>query len=184
MSVGRCFQRLQISKRILAVLLRLLQKLISEFVPLVTKRATATACVKPRLPKHVRKLILIKRKAWRRWKASSSSTDKDAYNRASRACRLGVRRHLAAPENDLLTAGPRRFYSYVSRQLNHDGNGCCILTRSGLLSTHVTSVLPSAKNFLRISLRMLSHPRASFAPTATNLTYQPSTLISLVCGLL
>jgi hypothetical protein len=52
------------------VLLRLLQKLISEFVPLVTKRATATACVKPRLPKHVRKLILIKRKALRRWKAS------------------------------------------------------------------------------------------------------------------
>jgi hypothetical protein len=38
----------------------LLQKLIREFVALVTRRATAAADVKPRLPKHVRKLILVK----------------------------------------------------------------------------------------------------------------------------
>jgi hypothetical protein len=111
---------------------RLLRKLISEFVALATRRATAAADVKPRLPKHVRKLILVKHRAWRRWKASSSSADKDAYNRASRACRLSIRQHLAAHENDL-NAGSRRFYS-VSRQLNHEGNDNCILTRSDFSS--------------------------------------------------
>ncbi len=110
----------------------MLNELIETNVPLVN--VTDSRQCRPRLPKALRKLIVLKRKAWRRWKSEPNSERKLAFYLATRRCKLAMRTHMSCQENNLLSAGPRKFYSYVSKQLRSNDNECHLQTVNGLAS--------------------------------------------------
>lgn len=103
-----------------AALYSVLSELVDKFVPTTVKRESGA--YHQRLPRPVRKMLLSKRKAWRRWKANPNVSTKANFNAATRRCRLVIRRYLAAEENQLLTAGPRKFFARVSQQLHPSEN--------------------------------------------------------------
>ena len=70
------------------------------------------------LPKPVRKLLLSKRRAWRRWKSTPTPASKAAFICASRACRSAIAQFRAEQKDCLLTAGSRKFFTHVSHRLN------------------------------------------------------------------
>jgi hypothetical protein len=109
-----------------------LSGLIEMYVPLVN--VTDNCQCRPKLPKALRKLISLKRKARRRWKSVPNSERKLAFNLATRRCKLAMRTHMSCQENNLLSAGPRKFYSYVSKQLRSNDNECHLQTVNGLSS--------------------------------------------------
>lgn len=104
------------------VLRDMLYELIGVFVPFQAKRSMLSTCShRPRLPRPVRRLILLKRRAWRRWKRHPTPQHKADFVMASSRSRAAVRHHNADFENKLLSAGPRKFYKYVSNHLQpHD----------------------------------------------------------------
>ena len=88
-----------------------------------------------RLPKPIRKLLLSKRRAWRRWKLAPTLASKAAFNRASRACRSAIAQFRAEQEECLFTAGPRKFFTYVFHRLNPSD---CKITLETSSTTEVT----------------------------------------------
>jgi hypothetical protein len=96
--------------------------------------ATDSRQCRPKLPKALRKLIVPKRKAWRRWKSMPNSERKLAFNLATRRCKLAMRTHMSCQESKLLTVGPRKFYSYVLKQLRSNDNDYHLQTVNGLFS--------------------------------------------------
>ena len=103
-------------KRHWSTFYRILCKLVDQFVPLCLMRRGNR--IGRRLLKPVRKLLLSKRRVWRRWKSAPTPASKAAFNRASRACRSAIALFRAEQEECLLTAGPRKFFTYVSHRLN------------------------------------------------------------------
>ena len=88
---------------------RILCKLVDQFVPLrIMRRGNRLG---HRLLKPVRKLLLLKRRAWRRWKSTPTPASKAAFNRALRACRSVIMQFRAEQKECLLTAGPRKFFT-------------------------------------------------------------------------
>jgi hypothetical protein len=106
-----------------------LWKLIEAHVP--TRKVRRGGQSRSRLPKSVRQLMLAKRKAWRQWKASPNPTTKLSFNHATRQLKQSMRRFLADQENQLLAAGPRKFFAYVSHQVNQTESNLCLENATG-----------------------------------------------------
>ena len=70
------------------------------------------------LLQEIRAIILLKRKAWRRWKRAPNDATKSTYNALSYECSCIMRRHIAAEEELLLSMNHQQFYKYVTQQLH------------------------------------------------------------------
>ena len=76
------------------------------FVPIQTKRqgdcGLANFSRHLSLPRAIRKLLLLKRRAWRRWRLNHTAPNKADFNMASRRCSTKIRRYLENQELRLL----------------------------------------------------------------------------------
>ena len=110
----------------------------------------------PRLPKTVRRLLLLKRRAWRQWRAAQSAITKIKYNLASKRCRVAVRQFLAHQEEQLLSVGPRKFFNHASHLLHPRDGIISLRSVNGFTSTpaEVCAILNEefAKNFDNLEL--------------------------------
>ena len=112
---------------------RTLCELVDQFVPLrLMRRGNHLG---HHLAKPVLKLLLSKRRAWRRWKLAPNPASKTAFNRTSRVCRSAIAQFSAEQEECLLSAGPRKFFTYVSHRLNPSD---CKITLETITTTEVT----------------------------------------------
>ena len=134
---------------------QVLLELVEVFVPIRAKRqGNGGFCGnggRTRLPKAIRKLLLIKRRAWRRWRAYPTALNKADFNEASRRCRSDIRQYLANQENNLLKVGSRKFFYYAARQLHPQQCDIMLRTTSGLACnpTDICTILSAefATNF-------------------------------------
>ena len=83
------------------------------FVPMQTKQqggcALANVSRHSSQPKAIRKLLLLKRRAWRRWRLNRTAPNKADFNMASHRCSIEIRRYLENQELRLLGVGSRKF---------------------------------------------------------------------------
>lgn len=146
----------------------LLCGLINEFVPIVPRK-NRQEC-RHNLPRALRQLIHRKRKAWKNWKAYPSSASKLTFNQASRRCKLAIRTYLTGQENDLLTAGPRKFYSYVSSQLRSTNSDCHLITANGLTNNPVDISKAFSDEFSKNFSTSDSRPQPVYCDTDDNIS--------------
>ena len=110
-------------------------ELVERFVPVRQRRQWTGSSTKYHcLPKSIRKLRLLKRRAWRLWKAKPCVISKTDFNLALRQYRSAVRYFLATQEDQFLAAGPRKFFAYAARQLHPIYNSLLFRSSSGLTS--------------------------------------------------
>jgi hypothetical protein len=129
-----------------------LSELVDKFVPVRAYNQRPRDPGKhSHLPKHLRRLVLSKRRAWHRHKTRPTVVTKAAFNLASRRCRLEVHAHQARREQALLASSSRKFYSYVTNQLRPQCNNITLQINGIMTSTpeHVCSCLCDefARNF-------------------------------------
>ena len=108
-------------------LYRVLKTVIRDFVPVTTCLSHRHSTRRQRVPHEVHAPIIHKRKAWRRWKATSSAETKALYNKASRTCSSSIRRHTTNDEEILLHMNQHSFYTCVSRQLHPASYGISLI---------------------------------------------------------
>ena len=100
-------------------LYKLLRELIEMFVTVQTKRQGGCGLANVNrhlsLPRAIRKLLLLKRRAWRRWRLNRTAPNKAFFNMASRLCSTDIRRYLENQELRLLDVGSRKFFAYTAR---------------------------------------------------------------------
>ena len=84
-------------------------------------------------------VIIHKRKAWRRWKATLSAETKALYNKVSRYC-SSIRRHTANEEDTLLHMNQHSFYIYVSCQLHPASYGISLINDRNSLDSPLDNV--------------------------------------------
>ena len=143
-------------------------KLVDNYVPRLPVRRGGQR--HQRFPRAVRKLMLSKRKAWKRWKAAPNKTNKSVFNTASRQYRKAARLFLANQENNLLQVGSRKFFTHVSHQLHQPQYICSLNTASDLVSdpSSICSVFSEefSKNFASPKLQS-THPEPHLEPTTS-----------------
>ena len=131
-------------------------KLVDNYVPRLPVRRGGQR--HQRFPRAVRRLMLSKRKAWKRWKAAPNKTNKSVFNTASRQYRKAARLFLANQENNLLQVGSRKFFTHVSHQLHQLQYICSLNTASDLISdpSSICSVFSEefSKNFASLSCNL------------------------------
>ena len=116
-----------------SVLYKLLCELVDNYVPLrIRQRGRREAAGRPSLPKTIRILVLQKRRAWKRWKSQPSHQNKMLFNAMSREAHNSVRRFLMYQEDQLLEAGPRKFFNFVFKQLHPSNNNILLHSPTGL----------------------------------------------------
>ena len=86
-----------------------MRKLVYNYVPRLPVRRGGQRYQS--FPRAVRRLMLSKRKAWKRWKAAPNKTNKSVFNNASRQYRKAARLFLANQENNLLQVGSQKFFT-------------------------------------------------------------------------
>ena len=80
-------------------------------------------------------MLLSKRKAWRRWKVNPNIQTRANFNAATRRCSLAIRQYLAAEENNLLTAGPRKFFARAFQRQHPSDNSIVLESDHGIISS-------------------------------------------------
>ena len=119
-------------------LYKVLCELIEMFAPTQTKRqggcASANVSRHTSLPRVIRKLLLLKRRAWRRWRLNRTAPNKADFNMASRQCSTEIRRYLENQELRVLGIGSRKFFAYAARWLRPQDNIISLCSASGATS--------------------------------------------------
>ena len=88
----------------------------------------------PSLPRAIRKLLLLKRRAWLRWRLNRTAPNKADFNMASRRCSNEICRYLENQEQLLLGVGSRKFFAYAARRLYPQDNIISLCSASGVPS--------------------------------------------------
>ena len=78
-------------------------------------------------------MLLSKRKALR-WKVNPNIQTKANFNAATHRCSLAIHQYLAA-ENNLLTAGPRKFFARASHRQHPSDNSIVLESAHGIISS-------------------------------------------------
>ena len=90
-------------------LYEVLMQLIRVCVPLTSSQGRPSKW----LPKHLRRQLLNKRKAWRRWRSALTEVNKQDFCRKSHISNHKIRAYRSNEENNLLALHQNRFFTYV-----------------------------------------------------------------------
>ena len=108
------------------------------FVPIQTKRqrgcGLANVSRRPSLPRAILKLLLLKRRAWRRWRLNRTTTNKADFNVASHRCSSEIHLYFESQELRLLGSGSRKFFAYAARRLHLQDNVISLYSTSSIMS--------------------------------------------------
>ena len=108
-----------------------LTQLVHRFVPFKRRSDYGK---QGQIARPVRKMLLAKRHAWRRWKLRPNPASKAEFNATSHRCREAVRQCLAEQEDRLLKAGSCKFFAHVSHQLHPSDRSIHLLALTGTVS--------------------------------------------------
>ena len=119
-------------------------------------------------------MILLKKRAWKHWKAKPNAITKLAFNRASRRCCTAIKQHLANEEIQLLSAGSRQFFSHISQRLHPRDNDIVLSTTKGPI-TDASSICETlcaefSKNFADPLVKNIPKPNNPVLNDSPNLS--------------
>ena len=146
-------------------------EIIETFIPVKVKRLLTLH--NRYLPRPIGCMILLKRRAWKHWKAKPNAITKSAFNRASRRCYTAIKLHLVNKEIQLLSANSRQFFSHVSQRLHPQDNDIVLNNAKGPITDAPSlceTLCAEFKNFANTFVKEVPKPNNPVLNGSPNLT--------------